>query len=320
MRSRGDYLLRRTAAAIGTLFAAVTMNFLLFHVLPGSAAVSMARVPGAGPGLREALTREFGLNHPLYVQYVFYLWQLLHLNLGVSFYYHQPVLGLLVSNLGNTVPLVLLATVFSIVLGIATGVIGAWLRGSVLEHASVVPALTFYATPVQWLGLMLILIFGSVLPTSGRSDPFLFNPSPMTEALSVLSHLILPSLTLGLVLYGQYTLIVRSAMLETLCEDYVLTAKAVGYAKPRILRVYGLRNGILPVISVIALSAGFIVGGAILVETVFNYPGIGLAVYNAILNRDYPMLEGAFLILTVSVVFFNLVADLLYFRLDPRIV
>ena len=160
MRSRGDYLLRRTAAAIGTLFAAVTMNFLLFHVLPGSAAVSMARVPGAGPGLREALTREFGLNHPLYVQYVFYLWQLLHLNLGVSFYYHQPVLGLLVSNLGNTIPLVLLATVFSIVLGIMTGVIGAWLRGSVLEHASVVPALTFYATPVQWLGLMLILIFG----------------------------------------------------------------------------------------------------------------------------------------------------------------
>ncbi len=319
MRSKGDYILRRIASAVGTLFVAVSMNFLLFRILPGSAAVSMSRVPGAGPGLREALTREFGLNHPLYEQYVLYLWQLVHLNLAVSFYYHQPVLGLLLSDLANTIPLVLLGTVFSVIFGVLTGVVGAWLRGSVFEHLSVVPALAFYATPVQWLGLMLILVFGSVLPTSGRSDPFLFNPSFAQESLSVLNHLILPSLTLGLVLYGQYTLIVRSAMLETLCEDYVLTAKAVGYSKPRILRVYALRNGILPVISVIALSAGFVVGGAILVETVFNYPGVGLAVYNAILNRDYPMLQGAFLILTVSVVLCNLVADLLYFRLDPRI-
>jgi ABC-type dipeptide/oligopeptide/nickel transport system permease component len=319
MRSRSDYILRRTAAAVGTVFVAVSMNFLLFRILPGSAAVSMAHVPGAGPGLRQALTQEFGLNHSLWVQYVLYLWQLVHLNLGVSFYYHQPVLGLLLSDLANTIPLVVLGTVFSILLGVLTGVVGAWLRGSVFEHLSVVPALAFYATPVQWLGLMLIIVFGSVLPTSGRSNPFLFNPTFIQQTESVLTHLILPSLTLGLVLYGQYTLIVRSAMLETLCEDYVLTAKAVGYTKARILRVYALRNGILPVISVIALSAGFIVGGAILVETVFNYPGVGLAVYNAILNRDYPMLQGAFLILTVSVVICNLVADVIYFRLDPRI-
>lgn len=319
MRSRSDYILRRSAAAVGTLFVAATMNFLLFRILPGSAAVTMSHVPGAGPALRQALTREFGLNHPLYVQYLLYLWQLLHLNMGVSFYYHQSVLGLLISDLGNTIPLVVLGTVFSIIFGIMTGIVGAWLRGSVLEHVSVMPALAFYATPVQWLGLMLILLFGSVLPTSGRSDPFLFNPTFTQETLSVLTHLILPSLTLGLVLYGQYTLIVRSAMLETICEDYVLTAKAVGYSKPRILRVYAFRNGILPVISVIALSAGFVVGGAILVETVFNYPGVGLAVYNAILNRDYPMLQGAFLILTVSVVLCNLAADLIYFRLDPRI-
>jgi ABC-type dipeptide/oligopeptide/nickel transport system permease component len=319
MRSRGDYILRRTAAAIGTLFVAVSMNFLLFRILPGSAAVSLSHVPGAGPALRQALTREFGLNHPLGVQYLLYFWQLLHLNLGVSFYYHQPVLGLLATDLANTIPLVALGTAFSVIFGVLTGVVGAWLRGSVFEHLSVMPALAFYATPVQWLGLMLILLFGSVLPTSGRSDSFLFNPTPMQEFTSVLTHLILPSLTLGLVLYGQYTLIVRSAMLETLCEDYVLTAKAVGYSKPRILRVYALRNGMLPVLSVIALSAGFVVGGAILVETVFNYPGVGLAVYNAILNRDYPMLQGTFLILTVSVVLCNLVADLIYFRLDPRI-
>jgi ABC-type dipeptide/oligopeptide/nickel transport system permease component len=131
--------------------------------------------------------------------------------------------------------------------------------------------------------------------------------------------MILPSLTLGLVLYGQYTLIVRSSMLETLSEDYILTAKAVGFSKPRILARYAFRNAMLPVVSVVALSLGFIVGGAILVETVFNWPGIGLAVYQAVLYRDYPMLQGAFLVLTLSVIFFNLVADLLYFRLDPRI-
>jgi len=135
----------------------------------------------------------------------------------------------------------------------------------------------------------------------------------------VLEHMILPSLTLGLVLYGQYTLIVRSAMLETLGEDYVLTAKAIGYSNGRIIRRYAFRNAMLPIVSVIALSLGFIVGGAILVETVFNWPGIGLAVYQALLERDYPMLQGAFLLLSVSVIFFNLLADLVYFKLDPRI-
>jgi ABC-type dipeptide/oligopeptide/nickel transport system permease component len=173
--------------------------------------------------------------------------------------------------------------------------------------------------PTHWLGLMLVILFTGILPTGGMSNDFLVNPSFWTHLKDLASHIALPSLTLGLVLYGEYTLIVRSAMLETLGEDYILTARAKGLRPGAILRKHALRNAMLPIATLVALSLGYIVAGAILVETVFSWPGIGRAVYDAVLARDYPMLQGAFLLLTVSVVFFNLVADLLYFKLDPRI-
>jgi ABC-type dipeptide/oligopeptide/nickel transport system permease component len=317
--SRSDYIIKRIAAAVVTVFVAITVNFVLFRALPGTAVTNLSHVPNAGPGLQRALTKEFGLNRSLLAQYGLYLWQLLHLNLGVSFYNQQPVTSNLATDLLNTIPMVTLATVFSILLGIVTGVVSAWRRGTATEHLSVVPALGFYATPVQWLGLIMITLLGAYLPTTGRTNPYLINPSFIQHWADVMEHMLLPSLTLGLVLYGQYTLIVRSAMLETLGEDYVFTAKAIGYSNARVIRRYAFRNAMLPVVSVIALSFGFIVGGAILVETVFNWPGIGYEVYQAVLQRDYPMLEGAFLLLTVSVIVCNLLADLLYFRLDPRI-
>jgi ABC-type dipeptide/oligopeptide/nickel transport system permease component len=316
---RSDYLLKRILQAVVTVFVAVTFNFVLFRALPGSVVSNLSRVPNATPALKEALTKQFGLDHSLWSQYWSYLVQLTHFNLGVSYQNSQTVTSNLVSDLGNTIPMVTLGTLISIVLGIVTGAIAAWRRGTHLENWSVAPALAFYAMPAQWLGMMFIVLFSGFLPTGGMQDNFLINPTPVQHIEDLLRHMVLPSLTLGLVLYGQYTLIVRSSMLETLSEDYILTAKAVGFSKPRILVRYAFRNAMLPVVSVIALSLGFIVGGAILVETVFNWPGIGLAVYQAVLYRDYPMLQGAFLVLTLSVIFFNLVADLLYFRLDPRI-
>jgi peptide/nickel transport system permease protein len=209
--------------------------------------------------------------------------------------------------------------VFAIVFGTFTGVIAAWRRGTKTEGLSVSTALGFYAMPTQWLGLMLIIIFAGVLPTGGMTNEFLLNPPFWAHVKDLASHIFLPALTLGLVLYGEYTLIVRSAMLETLGEDYILTARAKGLKPRTIVRKHALRNAMLPITTLIALSLGYIVAGAILIETVFSWPGIGRAVYEAVLQRDYPMLEGAFLVLTVSVIFFNLVADLLYFRLDPRI-
>ena len=173
--------------------------------------------------------------------------------------------------------------------------------------------------PTHWLGLMLVILFSGTFPSGGMQDEFLIDPSWWEHQKDVLNHMFLPALTLGLVLFGQYTLIARSAMLETLGEDYILTARAKGLRPWSIVRKHALRNAMLPIVTLVALSLGYIVAGAILIETVFSWPGIGRATYDAVLARDYPMLQGAFLLLTISVVFFNLVADLLYVKLDPRI-
>ena len=314
-----DYIIKRTAFAVITVFVAVTINFALFRLAPGNAVSNLSRVPHATQELRQALKREFGLDKSKGAQYVLYLKQLARGNLGVSFTNQQPVSHNLWTALKNTLPMVLLGTIFAIVFGTLTGVIAAWRRGTAVESATVTTALGFYSMPTHWLGLMLVILFAGVLPTGGMANEFLIDPTFWAHLRDVLSHMVLPSATLGLVLYGEYTLIVRSAMLETLGEDYILTARAKGLKPWAIVRKHALRNAMLPIATLVALSLGYIVAGAILIETVFSWPGIGRAVYDAVLQRDYPMLQGAFLILTVSVVFFNLLADLLYFKLDPRI-
>jgi ABC-type dipeptide/oligopeptide/nickel transport system permease component len=314
-----DYVIKRVAFAVLTVLIAVTINFALFRLAPGSAVTNLARVPHATPETREAITRQFGLDKSKFEQYLIYLKQLAHGNLGISFANSQPVSDNLRTALINTIPMVFLGTVFAIVLGTLTGILAAWRRGTFAEGASVTTALGFYSMPTHWLGLMLVILFAGVLPTGGMSDEFLIDPSFWTHLKDLAAHIALPALTLGLVLYGEYTLIVRSAMLETLGEDYVLTARAKGLQPWAILRRHALRNAMLPIATLVALSLGYIVAGAILIETVFSWPGIGRAVYDAVLQRDYPMLQGAFLVLTVSVVFFNLLADLVYFKLDPRI-
>jgi peptide/nickel transport system permease protein len=314
-----DYVVKRIAFALLTVFVAVTLNFALFRLAPGSAVTNLARVPHATPELQQTIKRQFGLDKSKLAQYGIYLKQLVHGNLGVSFANSQPVRSNLWGALKNTIPMVLLGTLFAIVVGTLTGVIAAWRRGTLVEGATVTTALGFYSMPTHWLGLMLVILFTGTLPTGGMSNDFLINPSWGTHLKDVLEHMLLPSLTLGLVLFGEYTLIVRSAMLETLGEDYVLTARAKGLKPLTVLRRHALRNALLPIATLVALSLSYIVAGAILIESVFSWPGIGRAVYDAVLQRDYPMLQGAFLLLTVSVVVFNLVADLLYFKLDPRV-
>ena len=314
-----DYVAKRTAFALITIFVAITLNFVLFRALPGDAIADLARVPRATPELKAALTREFGLDKSMGEQYLLYLQQLAHLNLGVSYVNQQPVWNNLRTALGNTIPMVLLGTIFAMVLGILTGVVSAWRRGTALDHISTNLAIAFYAVPTQWLGLVLIIVFAKYLPTYGRTSISFGSPSTWAHIKDVLVHMLMPSTTLALTLYGEYTLIVRSAMLETLGEDYVLTARAKGLTGWAVVRRHAFRNAMLPTVTLMALSLGYIVAGAILVEAVFSWPGIGRAVYESVFNNDYPMLQGAFLILTLSVVLFNLVADLLYFRLDPRI-
>jgi ABC-type dipeptide/oligopeptide/nickel transport system permease component len=316
---RTDYLIKRALFAVATVFVAITLNFFLFRVLPGDAVRNLARVPQAAPELRHALEEQFGLDKPKWEQYLIYLRELARGNMGISFTNQQPVSSNVREALANTIPMVTLGTLFAIVIGIVTGVLSAWRRGTRLDQTSTNFAIAFYSFPTQWLALVLLIYLSAWFPSHGRSDPFLVDATWWGHVRDVLLHMALPSLTLALTLYGEYTLIVRSAMLETLGEDYVLTARAKGLPPLTIVIRHALRNALLPTTTLIALSLGYIVAGAILIETVFSWPGIGNAVYQAVSERDYPMLQGAFLVLTLSVVLFNFLADLLYFKLDPRI-
>ena len=316
---RSDYLIKRAAFAIITVFVAITINFFLFRVLPGDAVRNLSRVPRASDDLIQSLQEQFGLDKPLWQQYLLYLQQLLHGNMGISFSNQQPVSENLKEALANTIPMVTLGTVVAIIIGVTTGVYSAWRRGTKLDHVSTNAAIAFYSFPTQWLALVLLIYLSPWFPSHGMTDPFLIDPTPWEHFVDVMRHMFLPSLTLALTLYGEYTLIVRSAMLETLGEDYVLTARAKGLPQRRIVTRHAFRNALLPTTTLVALSLGYIVAGAILIETVFSWPGIGNAVYQAVTERDYPMLQGAFLVLTISVVFFNFLADILYFKLDPRI-
>ena len=318
-----DFVLKRVFFAVATVFVAITLNFVLFRTLSGDA-VSALRCRQCTPQFKAYERKQLGLDQSKPKQYWLYLDNLAHGDMGRSLRTQEPVWSTLWTPLKNTMPMIALGTLFSIVLGILTGVAAAWRRGTAVDKGGLWGSLAFYSMPPQWLGLMIVLfVAGAVgLPTSGIKDPtlgILGNPSTWTIVVDRLRHMVLPALTLGLVLYGEYTLIVRSAMLETLGEDYVLTARAKGLSNWATVWKHGLRNAMLPVITLVALSLGFIIGGAITIEYVFSYPGIGLEIVEAIDQRDYPMLQGAFLLLTVSVVFFNLVADLLYFKLDPRV-
>jgi ABC-type dipeptide/oligopeptide/nickel transport system permease component len=315
-----DYFLKRTVFALVTVFVAVTLNFIIFRATPGDAVTGL-RCQFCTVEFKEELRAELGLDKSKWEQYVIYLESLAQGDMGRSFVSREPVLDELIDPLLNTLPMIALGTAFSIVFGILSGVVAAWRRGTFLDWGNLSFSLLFYSLPTQWLGLMLLIAFAGVLPASGISDPFLefTDPSWWETFVDRLEHMILPAATIGIVLYGEYALIVRSSLMETLGEDFVLTARAKGLRNWAIVWKHAFRSALLPVATLIALSLGYLVAGAILVEAVFSYPGIGLATYDAVTERDYPVLQGAFLILTLSVVFANYVADLLYFKLDPRV-
>jgi ABC-type dipeptide/oligopeptide/nickel transport system permease component len=318
-----DYVVKRLFFAVATVFVAITLNFVLFRAISGDA-VTALRCRQCTPAFKAYERKTLGLDESKWKQYWLYVDSLFHGDLGSSLRTQESVTSSLWPPLKNTMPMVALGTLFSIVFGIITGVISAWRRGTFTDKAGLWGSLAFYSMPPQWLGLIVVLFVAGWLglPTSGIETPtlgILGNASTWAVVVDHLKHMILPASTLGLVLYGEYTLIVRSAMLETLGEDYVLTARAKGLSSWATVWKHGLRNAMLPVITLVALSLGFIIGGSITIEYVFSYPGIGLEIVEAIDQRDYPILQGAFLLLTFSVIFFNLVADLLYFKLDPRV-
>ncbi|MFO7169171.1 MAG: ABC transporter permease [Chloroflexota bacterium] len=327
---RSDYIIRRVGWALLTIAFVATLNFFLFRVLPGDPAKAGVRDPRLTAEAQQAIRERFGLDKPLLIntagnpfdsQFFRYFGRLLRGDLGISYNFNRPVADLLRERLYNTVVLVLVGELLAIGIGIALGVLAAWRRGRRLDVGILVFGLFTWALPTFFLGIILLIIgstyFG--LPVGGIRTPGASYASFWDQALDVGRHLLLPTLTLTIVLLGEFILIMRSSLLEVLGEDYILTARAKGLTDAQVLRGHAFQNAMLPMITLIALTLGFTVSGSILVESVFSWPGLGSAVFEAVGRRDYPMLQGAFLLFTVSVVLANMVADLLYTVLDPRV-
>ena len=242
--------------------------------------------------------------------------------LGVSYRYTRPVSEVIAEAIWPTVLLLGVATIAATVIGVLLGIWGAWRRGTLADTSSLGFALVTYAMPEFWLGMLLLLLFSVTLglfPTSFMSTPGLQDASLLTKAADTLDHLFLPALTFTLALLGEYALITRSSVIEVMNEDYVTTARAKGMREALVLRRHVVPNALLPVVTLAAINLGFIVSGAITIETVFSWPGLGSLTYDAINANDYPLLQGVFLLFSVAVIFANLAADLLLGVLDPRI-
>jgi len=316
------YLLTKLGQVLVTLLAVVTFNFYLFHVLPGDPIRLLARAGNLQPEDIARLRQLFGLDQSLPVQYLVYLRDLATGNLGMSLTYRQPVSDILAQRIVNTVELLTVATVLVVVIGIVAGVVAAARRGTRADAGTVIVSLFFWSLPTFWTGLMLIFILGvyfHAFPISGSGTPGVFYTSPIAQLEDFLPHLVLPSLTLVLVDIGQFVLITRSSLIDVLTEDFILTAKAKGLSARQVLWRHGVPNAMLPVVTTSALYVSLVVGGAIQVETVFSWPGMGRLIYDAVLRRDYPLIEASFLIFAVTVILVNFVSDLLYLWIDPRV-
>lgn len=320
--NRRDYILRKFGLAALTLAVVVVVDFYLFRVLPGDPVRAViGRNVRISKESQDALRAQFGLDRPLHEQFFATIAQWAQGNLGISWSQRKPVSEILLSKLGNTLMLITLGQVFSILLGVSLGLFAGWKRKTALDVGSLSFSLVAWAMPTFWLGIIL-LAAGSTwlgLPTGGALSPENLG-KPFWETLpDRLRHLILPTLTFTIVYLGEYMLIMRSSVLEVLSEDYILTAKAKGMSHWQVLRRHALKNAMLPIVTLIALNLGFTVAGAIYIETVFSYDGLGKLFQDALDKQDFPLLQGAFLLLAMAVIGANLLADLLYAYLDPRV-
>src|SRR3989440_7377535 len=323
------YLFRRAGFYLIALWAAVTFNFIIPRLMPGDPAeayIAKLQTQQVTRAQIDAIRAEFGVNPnvPIWKQYLDYLNGILHGNLGISTsQFPTPVGDILKQSLPWTIGLVGAALVLSFFIGTLIGILIAWKRGSWYDTA-VPPLLTFLsAIPYFWMALGLVYIFGVILnwfPTDSGYDVFNVSPGWSMDFIgSVAQHAILPVTTLIIGSLAGWVLIMRNMMVTTLAEDYVLLAEAKGLSERRVMFAYAARNAILPNVTGFALSLGFVVGGALLTEVVFSYPGIGFALLQAAQNSDYPLLQGIFLLIALAVLGANFIADLVYVILDPRV-
>lgn len=338
--SRSQYLLRKIGWAFLTILFVIVLNFFLFRVLPGDPARAGTRDPRLKQETIESLRVRFGLDKPVIncfdslnpikigdcgvnpfdTQFFIYLRNLLQGELGFSYHTNQPVSEVLAQRLWNTVILIGAGQILAVLLGMALGIFAAWKARTSVDYTSVGFSLFVWSLPTFWLGIIL-LFWGSSngLPMAGMSTPGMSSFPLLQQWGDIARHMLLPTLTYTVVFMGEYTLIMRSSLIDVLSEDYILTAKAKGLSAFQILKDHALKNAMLPLVTVIAINLGFTVAGAIQIESVFSWPGLGSAIFEAVERRDYPILQGAFLLIAVAVILANFLADLTYSYLDPRV-
>ncbi|MDW9359670.1 ABC transporter permease subunit [Sinorhizobium meliloti] len=312
--------------AVITLLMVAILNFLLFRVIPGDPAAMLLA------GARSSVTTEqmqaqrqsWGLDKPLVPdQLVSYLSTTLQGDFGYSFKFRGKRVGeLIMERLPATLALAGLAQIVAIIFGVFLGTYAGWRRGGVIDNLTTGTSLALYSTPPFWLGMLLVVAFSTMLgwlPGYGSYSPGAGAGSFLTGLIDRLRHLTLPGLAVALGLIGQYVVVARAAMSDVVTEDYMVTARAKGLTNGQMLMRHAFRNALLPVVTLITLNLGYVVAGAITVEAVFAWPGIGSLTVEALNARDYPVLQGIFLLLGASIVFANLIADLIYGLLDPRV-
>lgn len=319
---KSAYVMRGMAKAVVVIFTIIVLNFVLIRLAPGDPAVVMAGEAGvADQKFVQQLREEFGLDQPLPTQLFRYVKSVASFNLGYSYRQQVPVWTLILEKLPATLILTVTAFLIAISTGVVLGLLAARRVGGWLDTTISVFALCLHATPLFWLGLMAILVFSAELrwlPPFGM-ESIGAGSSGFAYAGDVARHLILPSLTLGLLQMTIYARLIRASVLDVMEMDFIRTALAKGLSRRRVMRSHVLRNAVLPVITFAGIQAGQLVGGAVLTETVFAWPGIGRMTFDALLQRDYNLLLGILLVTSIMVVVFNLITDLIYSAVDPRI-
>jgi peptide/nickel transport system permease protein len=322
---KASFVVRRTLQLVVTLWAVGTVLFGLFRLMPGdptSYVVSSQMTQEA----RRQLIESYGLNDPLHIQYIRFLENLVALNFGQSFHSNQPVTDIIATYMPNTLVLMLTAFVVAYAIGITLGVLSGWYRGSRFERSTVITALTARSVPTFYVGLIVLWIFGAhlgVIPMSGMTSLGSGGASTgffdMVFTWDFVHHLLAPAVVLGFYYMGYPLLIMRSSMLEVLSEDFIDVCRAKGLKERTIMFKHAARNALLPIITAAAIALGYAVGGSVLIETVFAWPGIGREMVRAVLRRDFPVAQGTFIVLASTIIFLNFLADLAYGYLDPRV-
>ena len=315
------YLLRKIGQAFFTLIFVLAANFFLFRILPSDPATMYAKANKLTAEQKQQLIKDWGLNEPIATQLVLYISH--PLNFGYSQQSDRLVKDVIGERIWPTLLLVGISTILSTIFGVLIGISSAWRRGSKTDVSWLVSTMTFYSMPDFWFGMMLLLVFAAGLhwfPVGGmETPPEIADYTGLAHIWDVARHLFLPVATLTIGYLGEYSLIMRSSLIDVMNEDFVGVARAKGLQDKAVRRKHAVPNALLPIVTMVILYFGYILGGAVGVETVFSYPGLGLLTYDAIQSQDFPVMQAVFLLLSFSVILANLIADITYGYLDPRV-